>query len=530
MRFKAWLISCICFALLLCSFGPIYEVAAQTEWTKYPGNPVLPPGALGSWEQVVMYSCVLSEVGDYRMWYTGVDYSAGPYPVLRIGLANAPDETAWTRYPGNPILGGGGPADWDGSGVGMPSVLFDGTGYKMWFFGVNFDTSATGIGYATSPDGITWSKHPGNPVLNPGFAQWDHGINAGRVVYRGGQYEMWYTGNSPTGAGQIGYATSPDGISWSKYAGNPVLTVGSPGDWDDSTVGIPSVTFNGTGFEMWFTGQDSSGTFRIGYATSPDGVNWVKYGSNPIFEGSPGEWDGSHVTGPFVILDAGGYHMWFSGMDASGGSGIGYAYSLANRPPVLVGGQISPSAGMVNSTFIYNVTYVDEDNDPALSVDVWINKSSIPVGASPYGMSFDSWKGAPDDWSAGANFVFSINLSAEGSDYTFTFNASDGDKTVSSPERTGPAVSGPFDPPGNVEASLSGAGFSDVSIYWWASNSDTGPGGIVERYDVFYSSVLDTGGIGYSLLASIPAVGLESYFYDHVGGGEGDPNNYFYAV
>jgi hypothetical protein len=43
------------------------------------------------------------------------------------------------------------------------SVLFDGTTYKMWYAGGN--ASWTGqIGYATSPDGITWTKNP-NPVI-----------------------------------------------------------------------------------------------------------------------------------------------------------------------------------------------------------------------------------------------------------------------------------------------------------------------------------------------------------------------------
>jgi predicted GH43/DUF377 family glycosyl hydrolase len=353
---------------------------------------------------------------------------------------------------------------------------------------------------------------------------------AARVLYTGGEFKMWYSGVDSGNIGRIGYATSLDGLAWSKHPGNPVLVEGPDGDWDDSSVMMPSVVFNGTGYQMWFAGQDASTVFRIGYATSPDGITWTKDLANPVLEPTPGGWDELMVSGPFTIFDGLSYHMWYSGFNPGGGSGIGYAFEPVNRPPVLAGGQVSPLSGPPNTWFTYNVTYSDEDNDPAAYVRVWVNKSGIPVGASPYGMSFDSWIGAPDDWSAGANFVFSINLSAVGSDYTFIFSASDGEEVVLSPERAGPTVSSPFGPPSNIEASLSGAGFSDVTIYWWASDNDTGPGGIVERYDILHGSVFHTGGTGYSLLASVPAVGLESYLYDHIGGGEGDPSDYFYVV
>lgn len=81
MKFRASLTCFVCFALLLCSIGPHYGVEAQTTWTKYPGNPVLLHGAIGSWEQVILYACLLPEMAGYKMWYTAVDYSAGPLPI-----------------------------------------------------------------------------------------------------------------------------------------------------------------------------------------------------------------------------------------------------------------------------------------------------------------------------------------------------------------------------------------------------------------------------------------------------------------
>lgn len=38
-------------------------------------------------------------------------------------------------------------------------------------------------------------------------------------VYQFEQYNMWYWNDNAS----IGYATSPDGVNWTKYSGNPVF-------------------------------------------------------------------------------------------------------------------------------------------------------------------------------------------------------------------------------------------------------------------------------------------------------------------
>jgi len=82
---------------------------------------------------------------------------------------------------------------------------------------------------------------------------------------------MWYTGND--GADQrIGYATSSDGVDWTKDANNPVLDLGSAGSWDDVHVFIPWVIDDGSTFHMWYTGNDGTNLLRIGYATDTSRV------------------------------------------------------------------------------------------------------------------------------------------------------------------------------------------------------------------------------------------------------------------
>jgi hypothetical protein len=55
---------------------------------------------------------------------------------------------------------------------------------------------------------------------------------------------------------------------WVKHPGNPVLDVGPSGTWDDNRINYtPTVLFNDTKYQMWYTGNDGAKQ-RIGYATS----------------------------------------------------------------------------------------------------------------------------------------------------------------------------------------------------------------------------------------------------------------------
>ena len=93
------------------------------------------------------------------------------------------------------------------------------------------------------------------------------------VIYKDNEYKMWYTGGDETDGDEkyfrIGYATSPDGITCSKYENNPVVDIGEVGAWDSLGVVTSSVMFDTTEkiYKMWYGGLDGS-YGRTGYATS----------------------------------------------------------------------------------------------------------------------------------------------------------------------------------------------------------------------------------------------------------------------
>jgi hypothetical protein len=152
------------------------------------------------------------------MWYVGNDGEHG-----RVGYATSPDGFTWTKYEGNPVMNVGASGSFDDMSVWPGTVLFDGERYRMWYTGAHGTISSDSdwqIGYAESVDGLSWTKHPA-PVLDPGVG-WDGGIvYAPHVLFDGSSYSMWYTAVAATHA--IGYAASLDGLHWTRHWGNPVV-------------------------------------------------------------------------------------------------------------------------------------------------------------------------------------------------------------------------------------------------------------------------------------------------------------------
>jgi len=306
-----------------------FTVESSTEiktvkWVRDIENPIAISGKEGEWDQEVNSPVVVFDGSEYKMWYGGCNGITA-----RIGLATSSDGISWAKYDGNPVLKEDG-SGWDSLYVTKPAVLLVNGEYKMWYAGY-IHPEHYRIGYATSKDGIEWVRHPDNPVLDIGEkGAWDSiDVRTHEVIFDGAEYKMWYTGQCPARMSRIGYATSKDGVVWTKHSGNPVLDLGEPGTWDSQGVRAPCVIFDGHKYEMWYNGTDRN--YRIGYATSIDGITWTKHPDNPVFDlGAKGTWDDDEVAMPFVLKSQGEYRMWYSGFDGRV-SRIGYATGIV-RP------------------------------------------------------------------------------------------------------------------------------------------------------------------------------------------------------
>jgi hypothetical protein len=344
------------------------DIVGQEEWTKYSGNPVLLPGAPGTWDDIGFINASVLLIGStYHMWYTGIDGYNG-----RIGHATSPDGINWTKYP-NPVLNLGDPGSWDDFMVCIPTVVYDGAIYHMWYCGLDGIPPAgnENIGHATSPDGINWTKDSSNPVLTTGVSgSWDAvKIETGFASKEGSTFHLWYNGSDGT-AFRIGHATSPDGTNWTKDLGNPVLNVGSPSSWDSSRVQVSSIVYNpyNATYYMYYCGGEER-LWSIGYATSLS-LNgpWIKNPNNPNFQPSPSAWDSLYVCFPSIIYDGNtnDYKMWYNGNNTEWAGKIGLATSSdtirvpLNYPTIQAGINAAKNGNIVlvgEGTYYENINF-----------------------------------------------------------------------------------------------------------------------------------------------------------------------------
>jgi len=236
---------------------------------------------------------------------------------VHAGDINTNATTAgWEKYSDNPVLGGEYGTCFD------VSVLKEGEVYRMWF---SWRPRAS-LGLVESKDGFHWSKP--RIVLAPNKASgWEDDINRPVVIKQDGVYHMWYTGQA-NGHSAIGYATSADGAVWKRMSDKPVLSPDRP--WEKVAVMCPDVMWDEETklYRMWYSGGEQREPDSIGYATSPDGMVWTKRESNPIFRSDPTfEWEQNRVTGCQIIKDENGFLMFFIGFSNPYHAQIGMARS-----------------------------------------------------------------------------------------------------------------------------------------------------------------------------------------------------------
>jgi len=316
--------------LLIASLAIFGIANAQENWIKYPNNPVLKRDTVIANlpnDLIAISDCwVIKEGATYKMWYTcgGINYPADTLLRSRICYCESLDGIAWTKYIGNPVLDVSYTGGWDSSGVETVSILIDSLAppaerYKMWYAGQYFNAYRYDFGYAYSADGINWTKNPTQVLQIGSSTSWEGAFIEGPSVLKdGGIYKMWYAGYSlMDGKVNIGYATSLDGIVWIKHISNPVLTT-SAGSWDSIYVQDPHVIKIGSTYHMWYGGVDQGANYgqQTGYAYSNDGINWVKSISNPVLiTGGVGDWDDNTASFGSVLLDGGTLKMWYTGKD-----------------------------------------------------------------------------------------------------------------------------------------------------------------------------------------------------------------------
>jgi len=233
----------------------------------------------------------------------------------------------WLKYPGNPVLGGEYGTCFD------ICVIQEQSKFRMWLSW----RPKKSIALSESSDGVHWSA-PLIVLAPEPSSGWEDDINRPAVVKRADGYHMWYTGQnwskepSPEGRldghSAIGYATSSNGIDWVRQASKPALAAELP--WEGVALMCPDVLWDGENgqWRMFYSGGAQYEPNAVGHATSKDGLHWFKDTENPVFQPDPRyEWEKQRVAGIQVIQQDGWFYAFYIGYRDIDHAQIGLARS-----------------------------------------------------------------------------------------------------------------------------------------------------------------------------------------------------------
>jgi cysteine-rich repeat protein len=202
-----------------------------------------------------------------------------------------------------------------GSSQVDPTVVWDGSLFRLWYL------EGSKISHATSPDGATWTMVQSDVLPKGPTGAFDQALVRYPTVLPddAGGWTLWYTGATPASVYSIGRATSVNGTTWAKSG--QVIARGTGSAFDNAAAGAPRVIpLASGGYLMWYSGYDLSrtnpGPWRIGAASSADGIVWDKLGvSIPL---STVGTDSRSTREPAVAPFDGGWLMIYVGLGDDG--------------------------------------------------------------------------------------------------------------------------------------------------------------------------------------------------------------------
>lgn len=230
-------------------------------------EPVLGPGRLGTFDDSgVTPSCLISQGKQLLFFYTGWSLGVTVPFYFTVGLALSNDDgQSFQRASEAPLLER---TAVDPLLVASPEILIDENGWHMWYV-----------------SGLRWQ-----PVQGQGPRHYYH----------------------------IRYAHSKDGLIW-KRSGKVCIDFASE---DEYAFSRPTVIKDNGIFRMWYSFRGNA--YRLGYAESIDGLEWIRKDEEAGLEPSAEGWDAEMICYPYVFRHQDKLYLLYNGNDY-GKSGIGLA-------------------------------------------------------------------------------------------------------------------------------------------------------------------------------------------------------------
>lgn len=207
------------------------------------------------------------------------------------------------------------PGRWDARIRERGWIKLDAAGYRLWYTG--YDGTPTGrrmLGYATSPDGVAWTRDPANPLVD------DAWIEDMTVVRRGDRFYMFAEGLDD----RAQLWSSPDGVAW-KHVGQLDIRLANGDPIPPGPFGTPTALFEDDRWKLFYERGDRG----VWLAESEDLQTWRNVEDEPVLEPGPEDYDRDMVALNQIVKRRGRYYAYYHGCATDGPAARTWCVCLA---------------------------------------------------------------------------------------------------------------------------------------------------------------------------------------------------------
>ncbi|HEV2114583.1 MAG TPA: glycoside hydrolase family 130 protein [Terriglobales bacterium] len=218
----------------------------------------------------------------------------------------------WKRVSSQPVLAPQG-AGFESAGVFNPAVVKDGARFVM-LYRAQDNNGTSRLGYATSRDGVHFTRRAQSVLVPQADYEQGGGVEDPRLVRIEGTWYLTYTGYNKRDA-QLCLATSHDLIHWQRRG---ILLPAYKGKWNvgwTKSGAIVPRQINGKWW-MYYLGTKPDKTDQMGLAWSTDLLHWTDAVDQPVLPRRLGQFDSRVVEpGPPPLITRDGIFLIYNGAD-----------------------------------------------------------------------------------------------------------------------------------------------------------------------------------------------------------------------
>ncbi|MFN8708254.1 MAG: glycosylase [Planctomyces sp.] len=192
------------------------------------------------------------------------------------------------------------PGHWDAKIRERGWILKEGETWKLWYTGYDpaQQPPMMKLGYATSADGISWTRYREEPLID---SFW---VEDMMIVHHGDQYLMFAEGAGD----QAQLLTSPDGISWTR-TGTLDVRLQNGEKIPPGPYGTPVAFFENGVWNLFYERSDTG----IWLARSTDLKVWTNVSDKPVIVPGPDTYDALMIAMNQVLQIDGRYYAVLHG-------------------------------------------------------------------------------------------------------------------------------------------------------------------------------------------------------------------------